>query len=68
MKQHILLDQAISYEFPNAIKPPKNCYYDRILGFWIDKSTGTAMMMSNHPEKVVTKKCDIETGEDQKGE
>ena len=42
--------------------------HSRILGFWIDKSTGTAMMMSNHPEKVVTKKCDIETGEDQKGE
>lgn len=68
MKQHVLLDRAISYEFSDKPKPPKNCYYDRILGFWVDKRTGIAMMTSNHPEKVVTKKCDIETGEDQKGE
>jgi hypothetical protein len=68
MKKHILLDRAISYKFPETVASPKDCIYDPVVGYWVNKKTGIAMMLSDSPEKMETKKCDVETGEDQKGE
>jgi len=68
MKKHILLDKAQAYKFSEEITAPRGCTYDRAAGLWRNQDTGKVMMTSNHPEKMETKKCDIETGEDQKGE
>lgn len=68
MKRHILLEKAESYEIPKEILDPKGCLYDRVAGFWVNQDTGLAMMLGKHPEKMQTKKHDIETGEDQKSE
>ena len=68
MKKHILLDKAFIYDnLPKKIEP-KDCSYDRRCGLWRENNTGNIMMMGKHALKMQTKKCDVETGEDQKGE
>lgn len=68
MKSHILLEKAFSYENNSHKLLPENCFYDRKNGLWRTKNTGDVMMVSNFAQRPETKKCDIETGEDQKGE
>lgn len=68
MKEHILLEKAYSYENVHPNLTPEGCSYDRECGFWRVDKTGEAMMIGNYAQKPATKKCDIETGEDQKGE
>lgn len=68
MKQHILLEKAFTYENIPQKLTPDDCSYDRKGGLWRVDSTGEAMMTSDFAQKPQTKKCDVETGEDQKGE
>ena len=69
VKDHILLEKAKKYDEPNEkLLTPKGCSYKAQEGFWVDNSSNTAMMKTDKPQKSTTKKCDIETGEDQKGE
>ena len=68
MKKHILLDKSESYKIPKEISEPKGCLYNRQLGYWVNQDTELAMMLGKYPERMQTKKHDIETGEDQKGE
>lgn len=68
MKRHILLEKAYTYDNVSHELKPEGCSYDRICGLWRMDSTGEVMMMSNFAQKPETKKCDVETGEDQKGE
>lgn len=68
MKEHIILEKAMKYNIPDQNLTPNGCTYNAKEGFWIDKSSNTAMMKSDNPQKPVTKKFDIETGEDHKGE
>lgn len=68
MKEHILLDKAYVYENINRDLKPKDCTYDRVCGLWRLNSTGEVMMISSSVQRAETKKSDIETGEDQKGE
>lgn len=68
MKKHILLEKTFCYSEPKAISVPQNCIYDAKKGYWIDNDTAKAMMLSNDPRRPQSKKADIETGEDQKGE
>jgi len=68
MREHVLLDKAYEYEnVPKELRP-NNCYYDRADGLWRVKGTKSIMMVSDYAQKPQSKKCDIETGEDQKGE
>ena len=64
---HILLERAFIYPKPLTIKDPDNCKYDEVSGYWKD-SKGNAAIISESFRAGETKKCDIETGEDQKGE
>ena len=64
---HILLERAFIYPKPLTIKDPDNCKYDEVSGYWKD-SNGNAAIISESFRAGETKKCDIETGEDQKGE
>ena len=68
MKQHILLDKAYTYENTPRNLTPEGCSYDRVCGLWRVDNTGDIMMISDFAQRPETKKCDIETGEDQKGE
>lgn len=68
MKEHILLNKAFRYPVPIAEPIPKDCTFQEKQGYWTKNSTGEIMMLSKDPCGPVTKKCDRETGEDQKGE
>jgi len=67
MQQHILAERA--YRYPEALDmpAPEGCTFNNQKGYWIDDVSGQAMMKcdSRQPQ---TKKADVETGEDQKGE
>lgn len=65
---HPLLARATSYLRPDIDLSPKGCDYDPIIGAWRDKVTGVLWAELPHREGPRTKKHDIETGEDQKGE
>ena len=65
--EHILLEKAFTYPEPIKISDPDNCYYDDRSGYWKD-FTGKAAINNSVFRVGETKKCDIETGEDQKGE
>lgn len=68
MREHVLLDKAYVYEDIPRELTPQGCSYDRRAGLWRFDSTGEVMMISDYAQRPETKKCDIETGEDQKGE
>lgn len=68
MREHILLEKAYVYENISRDLKPNGCTYDRNSGLWRVDDTGEVMMVSNYAQKPQSKKCDIETGEDQKGE
>ena len=68
MKDHILLEKAKKYDIPEQNLTPNGCSYSAKEGFWVDDSSNKAMMKTEKPQKPTSKKCDIETGEDQKGE
>lgn len=68
MKQHILLKNAFYYEKRDKIELPDNYTFDDNKGYWIDNVNNEIMMLSKNAKKPQTKKADLETGEDQKGE
>lgn len=68
MKKHILLDKAYVYDIVEKELIPHECTYDRVSGLWRVNATGDIMMIGDYARKPQSKKCDIETGEDQKGE
>ena len=66
--RHFLLRTASSARRRNTSAVPRDCIYDPVLGAWILE--GTTTLLVETPQRVLpaTKKNDIETGEDQKGE
>lgn len=68
MKEHILIEKAYRYPAPIEKPTPKDCTFQENHGYWVNNSTGEVMMLSNDPRRPQSKKCDLETGEDQKGE
>ncbi len=68
MKEHILVEKAFRYSEPTVEPVPINCTYQMKKGYWINNSTGEVMMLSSDQQRPQSKKCDRETGEDQKGE
>jgi hypothetical protein len=68
MKRHILIEKAYCYPDPRESRVPNNCTFIQKSGYWRNNSTGEIMMLSNDSCFPQTKKEDVETGEDQKGE
>ena len=66
-KKHILLEKANSYKIPSKLENVEGYYFNDAKGYWED-SNGGAMINNPKADAGQTKKCDIETGEDQKGE
>ncbi len=68
MKEHILLQKAFIYKKRKNINPPADFYYDQLLGAWKNISDNTLLINAKNFRALATKKLDIETGEDHKGE
>jgi len=65
--KHILIEKAFIYK-----NKPQNIdesyIYDNLLGYWVKKDDGKPAVYDPKFSGPKTKKADIETGEDQKGE
>ena len=68
MKEHILIEKSNKYNIPEQNPIPSGCTYSAKEGFWVENTSNIAMMKTDKPQKPTSKKCDVETGEDQKGE
>lgn len=68
MRQHILLENANRYTVPQTDAMPVGYSFDELGGYWKNDYTGKALMLSEDRRVPNSKKCDRETGEDQKGE
>ncbi len=67
--KHILLKHAKTYERFSGSLAPEGCEYNFRIGAWVITGTNKLAVESSDPPKPPTsKKNDIETGEDQKGE
>lgn len=67
IKQHILLESAKHYTEPAGVYTPAGYVFQETSGYWTREGTGRPMML-DAPKPLTSKKCDVETGEDQKGE
>ncbi len=70
MNAHILISKAKTYDVSQRNIIPEQCTFYQKKGYWIDDHSRKPMMLMSDPKRPTpqTKKFDIETGEDQKGE
>ncbi len=70
MNEHILVSKAKRYDVSKTQTEPVLCTFFLKAGYWTDDVSGIPMMLMDDPKrpKPQTKKFDVETGEDQKGE
>lgn len=67
MKEHILIERGTRQAFKDSPEVPSGVVYDRKDGFWT--MGGEPLLRTDEfKDQPITKKCDQETGEDQKGE
>ncbi len=69
-KDHLLVKKAFIYSQRERLENPENSMYDNALGVWLWGDKKEVLVKSVNPfrPKCGTKKADIETGEDVKGE
>ncbi|OWV28034.1 hypothetical protein [Halomonas campaniensis] len=67
MSDHVLITLAKRKPYEVVPNMPEGCSYDYDRGLWT-KSNEVLVSHSSEFGVQVTKKCDVETGEDQKGE
>ncbi len=67
MKKHILLQNATRRKYDEAPELPKGATYDERQGFW-KIGNKPIVLIDDFRNSRTSKKCDQETGEDQKGE
>lgn len=68
MGKHILLDKAFIYPLPKSEPDMSGCSFDYSAGYWkIDEDESPYILNNNRP-RPQSKKADVETGEDRKGE
>ncbi len=68
MRDHILLEKAFRYTEPLEVPIPADCIFNEERGYWVNSQTNEVMMLMKERPIPQSKKCDRETGEDQKGE
>lgn len=68
MRQHLLLEKAYVYPLPKQEPKLTGCNFDYENGYWVMEDTLTPLVSENRGFGPRSKKCDVETGEDQKGE
>lgn len=65
---HILFKKYFVYRKRKEIKAPEGFIYDKLLGAWIDEKNNSPLVLHKDFPLNGTKKQDVETGEDQKGQ
>ncbi|MFB5284658.1 hypothetical protein [Peribacillus sp. Hz7] len=65
--KHLLIKKAFVYTKPKEKPQLRGYYFLNSLGYWVDKDEVPYVLDTRRP-KPQTKKADVETGEDQKGE
>ena len=68
MKQHLLLEKAFIYPLPKEEPKLNGCNFDDENGYWTMDGSNTPFVLDKRGLRPRSKKADIETGEDQKGE
>lgn len=68
MKEHLLLEKAYIYPLPKSTPDMHGCRFDHPNGFWVMEESGEPLVLDLSGQGPRSKKCDLETGEDQKGE
>ncbi len=68
VRKHILLEKMFVYDIPSITAEIIGYEYRPEDGFWVNKTTQMPLMFDDIDFKPRTKKEDIETGEDRKGE
>lgn len=67
MSEHLLVKLSTRRKYSEVPELPDDAAYDLTNGYW--KNNGGPLVLSEQfINKQVSKKCDQETGEDQKGE
>lgn len=66
--KHILLQKALKYRQRKEIKSPNGFLFDSLLGAWVNNIDKSLLIFSKDFKALGTKKEDVETGEDQKGQ
>lgn len=66
--KHILLQKALKYKRRKEIEDPQGFSFDSLVGAWINNTDKTYLIQAKGFKALATKKEDIETGEDKKGE
>ena len=66
--KHLLLTMAKTYPVSTGDLAPQECQYDLFQGAWVLNGIGSWLIESPNRPRPMTKKKDIETGEDQKAE
>ncbi len=67
MTQHILIEHAKRRPFSASPEMPERSLFDTAKGYWMSEGKPLVSPGSKYGA-LVSKKCDQETGEDQKGE
>lgn len=65
---HIILEKAKIYQPSSNNLTPRGFEFNGELGYWNDSKTHEPFILSSYKGPLVSKKFDMETGEDQKGE
>lgn len=66
--EHVLITYATRRSYSIVPALPDNVRYDPTRGYWIKEDTPVVVTEEFAKGGINTKKCDQETGEDQKGE
>jgi len=68
MEKHIILEKANLYDISNGVGTPDGFAYQSEKGYWVNEISGEALVKCKGPNVPTSKKFDMETGEDHKGE
>lgn len=66
--KHLLIEKALIYDVPETIENTSGHKYDAKKGYWVCTNNDTPSIYSENFRPPRSKKADIETGEDKKGE
>lgn len=67
-RQHILLKKAVTGSRFTGDLSPAGCQYDTSIGAWVVDDSGALLAQTAGRARPTSKKSDLETGEDRKGD
>lgn len=66
--KNLIIEKSFKYGNQVLKNIDKNIIYNQALGFWVSLTDNKPLILSDTSYKPQSKKCDVETGEDKKGE